>query len=98
MKMESGILKRWDNTKQWGIIYSPGGRRYFLHRTKITSVEAGQPEVGRYVKFEVAPARSETELPQAIDVIIGDPVMSDVRGTAVRCAASAIGGANEFHQ
>jgi len=86
--MESGILKRWDSTKQWGIIYSPGGRRYFLHRTKIISVEA-QPEVGRYVKFEVAPARSETELPQAIDVVIGDRVLSDVRPTAVRTAEPA---------
>jgi len=81
MTMESGIIKRWDDVRLWGIIYSPGGLRYFLHRSKIAS---GTPEVGRYVKFEIGSARSATELPQALNVVVGDMVQSDVRGTAVR--------------
>jgi len=81
MTMGSGIIKRWDSVRLWGIIYSPGGLRYFLHRSKITS---GTPEVGRFAKFEIGPARSAIELPQALNVIVGDRVQSDVRGTAVR--------------
>jgi hypothetical protein len=79
--MESGIIKRWDSTRLWGIIYSPGGLRYFLHHTKVT---AGKPEIGRYVTFEIGLARSATELPAAIDVRVGELVQSDVRKTAVR--------------
>jgi hypothetical protein len=77
--MIQGILKHWSRT--WGIIYSPGQKRYFLHKSKIN---AGTPEIGVFVTFDSAPARSATELPQAINVIIGDPVPSDVRATAVR--------------
>jgi hypothetical protein len=77
--MLQGILKQWSRT--WGIIYSPGQKRYFLHKSKIKS---GTPDIGVFVIFDAAPARSATELPQAINVIIGDPVPSDVRATAVR--------------
>lgn len=77
--MIQGILKQWSRT--WGIIYSPGQKRYFLHKSKIKS---GTPNIGVFVTFDVTPPRSATELPQAINVIIGDPVPSDIRATAVR--------------
>lgn len=83
METETGILKRWDRVKKWGIIYSPGNRRYFLHASKIQS---GTPKLGCIVQFDVGEPRTPTELPTALNAIIfGDSAaLLGVRKTAVR--------------
>ncbi len=62
-----GILKKWYGA--YGIIYCPQARRYFLHKKQIVE---GTPEIGRVVTFDVGPARSATELEQALNVRIGE--------------------------
>lgn len=62
-----GILKRWQGS--WGIIYAVESRRYFLHISKVVE---GTPELGRVVTFEIGPARSATELEQALNAHIGE--------------------------
>jgi hypothetical protein len=64
--MERGILKRWQGS--WGIVYAVESKRYFLHVTQIVD---GEPELGRFVTFEVGSARTPTELPQALNAHIG---------------------------
>lgn len=85
METETGILKRWDSVKKWGLVYCPGNRRYFLHASKIQS---GTPELGRIVQFEVGEPRTPTELPTALNAIIfGDSAaLLGVRNTTVRAA------------
>lgn len=81
METETGIIKQWNPAKNWGIIYAPGERRYFLHASKIIR---GVPGLFRRVQFELAPPRNPAELPQAIKVIIGDEITQVERSTSVR--------------
>jgi hypothetical protein len=76
-----GIIKRWSET--WGIIYSPGNKRYFLH---VANIKSGTPELDRFVRFEIGPPRRPTELPMAIKAeIVPEPLpLNGLRATAVR--------------
>jgi hypothetical protein len=64
--MIRGILKRWQGS--WGIVYATESRRFFLH---VTQIVEGDPEIGRFVSFEFGPARTPTELPQALNARFG---------------------------
>jgi cold shock CspA family protein len=79
--METGIIKQWHSDRSWGIIYSTGDRRFFLHASKVI---AGTPEIFRRVEFEVRPARAPAELLQAINVTVTEEVIQAHRSTAVR--------------
>lgn len=70
-----GIIKRWERT--WGIIYCPGGVRYFLHAA---NVKSGTPALDYFVQFEVGPPRREGELPMALQAVIGESVLSSAMG------------------
>lgn len=67
-----GIVKRWDDKKFWGLVYCPGGVKYFLHGSNL---EPGNIIVlGCRVEFEVGTARQPFELAPALKVVvIGDP-------------------------
>jgi len=79
--MENGIIKQWNPAKRWGIIYATGDRRFFLHASKVIR---GTPDLFRRAQFEVVPARHAAELPQAVQVVIGDEVIAPTRETVVR--------------
>lgn len=65
-----GFLHRWNENGGWGLIYQPGGKRLFLHATKIIS---GIPLEGARAQFDVGPARSAAELEQALEVELTAP-------------------------
>lgn len=79
--METGIIKRWNAERGWGLIYAPGGRRFFLHVSKIIS---GTPELFRRVTFDVGERRNPQELPPGINVAVRELVSDDARSTTVR--------------
>jgi hypothetical protein len=66
-----GKVVRWVVDKNWGVInfYPEGGtndapRKAFLHISKVTGDV--RPQMGSRVIFDLGPARSATELPQAL--------------------------------
>jgi hypothetical protein len=59
----SGILHRFNGT--WGIIFCPGGGKYFYHTS---GTRSGQPQNGARCSFDIGPPRSPAELPMAIGV------------------------------
>jgi hypothetical protein len=72
--METNELKgkvvRW-TTSNWGIAnYYINGesdpRKVFVHTSKVVSTD--KPKMGSYVVFDLGPARSTNELPQALRV------------------------------
>jgi len=69
--MESGIIKKWNDPQKWGIIYCPGGRKFFLHSRSVVS---GTPQLYSRVKFEVGVPRNQFELPPAVNVTVGEIV------------------------
>lgn len=65
-----GKIVRW-TTQNWGIAnYYINGefdpRKVFVHSSKVVS--ADKPKMGSYIIFDLGPARSVTELPQALRV------------------------------
>lgn len=66
-----GIIKQWNAERRYGIIYAPGGKRYFLHISKVIE---GSPELFRVAAFDIGPARSPEDLEQALNVHIGEKV------------------------
>jgi hypothetical protein len=79
-----GIIKRWNGS--WGIIYAPESLKYYLHISKVVEGRHALC-IGRIVTFEIGPARSETELEQALDVHV-----SEMAPAPTRTAPAAIGG------
>jgi hypothetical protein len=71
--MEAGIIKKWDDQQQWGIIYCPGQRRFFIHAKAVVS---GTPKLFSRVTFDVGVPRSPVDLPPAINVTVGESVVS----------------------
>ena len=69
--METGIIKKWNEQQGWGIIYSPGDRRFFLHVNNVTN---GAPKLFSRVTFEIGPPCNATELPPALNAVIGTSV------------------------
>lgn len=69
--METGIIKKWNEQQGWGIIYCPGDRRFFLHANRVIK---GSPKLFSRVTFEIGPPRNSTELPPAINVVVGGSV------------------------
>lgn len=67
----SGIIKQWNEERGYGIIYSPEGARYFLHRSKVVE---GTPEMFRRVTFTIGEKRRPEELAQALNVHVGEKV------------------------
>ena len=66
-----GKIVRWVNQSHCGICnyYSSGEsapRKVFVHISKVVSVE--KPKMGSRIEFVLGPARSESELPQALHV------------------------------
>jgi len=68
-----GKIVRWVSKCGWGIVnfYPEGGtndapHKAFFHISKLIGVE--QPQLGSRVSFELGPARSASELPQALNV------------------------------
>jgi cold shock CspA family protein len=76
-----GIIKRWHPDRNWGLIYSPGDQRFFLHLSKIIR---GTPDLFRRVEFSTMPARNSGELPQAVNVIVTEEVTHSLRGQGGR--------------
>jgi cold shock CspA family protein len=68
-----GIIKQWNSERNFGIIYAPEGKRYFLHISKVID---GVPELYRRVIFDIGAARRPEELPQALNVRVGAAVGS----------------------
>jgi hypothetical protein len=73
---QKGKIVRWNASVNWGIInfYVPGEdvpRKAFLHSSKI--IGDVKPEMGARVTFILGPARSATELPQALQVQVSPP-------------------------
>ena len=68
-----GRVVKWLPDKNWGLInfYREGGsneapRKVFLHSSKVTG--DARPQMGSRVIFDLGPARSANELPQALRV------------------------------
>jgi hypothetical protein len=66
-----GKIVRWTTCNRWGIANfyvnrEPDPRKVFVHISKVVS--ADQPKMGAYIVFDLGPARSENELPQALRV------------------------------
>jgi cold shock CspA family protein len=66
-----GIIKQWNSARRFGIIFCSGGRRYFLHHSKIVS---GNPVLGSRVRFDIGPRRSPVDLESALNVVVGEMV------------------------
>lgn len=70
-----GYIHNWGGS--WGVIHSPGRKKYYLHISKIIS---GQPEDGARVEFNIGQARSAADLPTALEVeIVAPPATGEVR-------------------
>jgi hypothetical protein len=68
-----GYIHSWGGS--WGVIYSPGRKKYFLHRADI--LNSGMPQDGARVQFEIGPARSAADLPTALNVAIVAPPIAN---------------------
>lgn len=73
---QKGKIVRWVNQCNWGIVnfYISGEevpRKAFVHLSKVISAE--KPQMGSRITFVLGPARSESELPQALQVEVSAP-------------------------
>jgi cold shock CspA family protein len=68
--MEIGIIKTWNVDRGFGFVHSQG-LRYFVHISKIVE---GTPELFCRVTFDIGEARNPQELPQALNVRVGEKV------------------------
>jgi hypothetical protein len=73
---QKGKIVRWVSQCSWGIVnfYIPGEevpRKAFVHLSKVISAE--KPQMGSRITFVLGPARSESELPQALQVEVSAP-------------------------
>jgi hypothetical protein len=77
----TGIIKRWDARKRWGIIYCPNDVRFFLHANQVVQ---GIPKLFASVDFDIAPARNPAELQPAINVKVRAVVSTALHGEKVQ--------------
>jgi hypothetical protein len=66
-----GKIVRWVDQSNWGIANyyvngEPGPRKVFVHTSKVIGTE--RPQMGSRIAFIEGPARSASELPQALSV------------------------------